>query len=174
MKMKRAYPMQNSNDTCSKGHTNVVWCFTSSGPGGKRPKRRCRECANVSRQTWSRNNPDKERAWRKAWESRQAEPNSGRVRRYQEKRRLELFMAYGNRCECCGESNHAFLSIDHINGGGRRHRAEIGSGNLYGWLKARGYPTDNFRLLCYNCNLALGHRGFCPHQALRDLVGETA
>jgi len=39
--------------------------------------------------------------------------------------KLRVYEAYGNRCVCCGESNLGFLSIDHINGGGRAHRQEV-------------------------------------------------
>jgi hypothetical protein len=31
----------------------------------------------------------------------------------------------------------------------------------------RGYPKDNFQLLCMNCNFAKGHRGECPHQTAK-------
>lgn len=29
---------------------------------------------------------------------------------------------------------------------------------------AQGYPKDRYRLLCYNCNCAIGARGYCPHK----------
>ena len=77
-----------------------------------------------------------------------------------------VFAAYGGaKCACCGESHQEFLSIDHINGGGAAHRKEIGwvSGNIYGWLKRNNFPAG-FRVLCLNCNFALGHVGYCPHQ----------
>lgn len=84
------------------------------------------------------------------------------------KRRLlrdECFAAYGNRCACCGEARPEFLSIDHINGRkSSLHRAGITGKAVYKWLKARGFPKDEFRLLCYNCNCARGHLGYCPHE----------
>lgn len=47
------------------------------------------------------------------------------------------------------------LNIDHINGGGRRHMAEIKAngfgGTLYAWLRRNNFP-DGFQVLCYNCN----------------------
>lgn len=33
--------------------------------------------------------------------------------------------AYGGACACCGESREPFLAIDHIAGGGNKHRKEI-------------------------------------------------
>jgi len=81
--------------------------------------------------------------------------------------RDEVFNAYGGRCCCCGESNFAFLSIDHENGfdgtGPRK------GDHLYGWLKAQGFPSG-FRVLCMNCNCSLGHRGYCPHGNLTQAV----
>jgi hypothetical protein len=64
-------------------------------------------------------------------------------------------------CQCCGESNIEFLTFDHVEGGGRQHRKDIG-GNFYGWLRRQGYP-EGFRVLCFNCNCSLGHYGYCPH-----------
>lgn len=65
----------------------------------------------------------------------------------------------------CGETHLEFLSIDHIGGGGNLHRRQInvaGGVHIYRWLKKRGFPSG-FRVLCFNCNLALGHSGYCPH-----------
>ncbi len=52
-------------------------------------------------------------------------------------------------CARCGNDDLRALSIDHINGGGGRHIAEI-HGNLYSWLKRQDYP-DGFQVLCMNC-----------------------
>lgn len=84
-------------------------------------------------------------------------------RRYAMKIRTQVLEHYGNRCACCGETENHFLSIDHINGGGTEHRKTIGSRNIYRWLWKNNYP-DGFQLLCYNCNLAKGFYGICPHQ----------
>jgi hypothetical protein len=80
-------------------------------------------------------------------------------------KRSEVMAHYGNRCACCGESTPEFLSIDHINGGGRKHRKEIGSGNMYRWIIDNGFP-DSFQILCHNCNQAKGYYGECPHKKL--------
>jgi len=68
----------------------------------------------------------------------------------------------GGACECCGESTHEFLALDHINGGGTAQRKVI-SGKVLVKLVARG-QIDGIRLLCHNCNLARGFYGFCPHE----------
>lgn len=82
-------------------------------------------------------------------------------------KKLEVIKAYGGCCECCGESNFEFLSIDHKDGDGSEHRKQLGlstSKYLYNWLKKNGYPKDKFRLLCMNCNTSFGHYGYCPHE----------
>ncbi len=87
-------------------------------------------------------------------------------RHYHEKLRLKVFIAYaGNppKCACCGEPTLEFLAIDHINGGGRKQRLEHGAFGVYRWLVRNGFPPG-FRVLCYNCNLARGFYGYCPHE----------
>ena len=68
-------------------------------------------------------------------------------------------------CICCGETHFEFLTIDHINGGGEAHRKSIGGPGrtMDRWLRLNGYP-DGFRVLCYNCNNAIGRYGYCPHK----------
>jgi hypothetical protein len=71
------------------------------------------------------------------------------------------------KCACCGEQNMAFLSIDHVEGGGNKQMCELkrrGNG-FYRWLRNNGYPSG-YRVLCMNCNSTLGLRGYCPHGIL--------
>jgi hypothetical protein len=73
---------------------------------------------------------------------------------------------YGGKCACCGESRREFLALDHRNGGGEKHRKELGgasSKEMCAWAIKNGFP-DIFRILCHNCNMALGCFGYCPHQ----------
>jgi len=83
--------------------------------------------------------------------------------KYQELRQ-QVLDYYGGCCECCGEAHQEFLAIDHVNGGGRKHRAKTGSGiNFYYWIVRNNFP-DDLRVLCHNCNQSLGLYGYCPHQ----------
>jgi len=77
--------------------------------------------------------------------------------------RQETIGHYGGSCACCGELEFAFLCIDHINGGGHRQRKAEVSGMPANWWRSRGYP-EGFQVLCYNCNLAKGIYGICPHE----------
>ena len=90
-------------------------------------------------------------------------------RKQKTKIKSAVFDHYGHACSCCGEDHPAFLTIDHINGGGNQHRKEIGgAAQLYPWLVQNSFP-DGFRALCFNCNC--GRRftgGICPHQTGKD------
>ena len=82
--------------------------------------------------------------------------------------RAEMLDAYGHCCTCCGETEASFLTIDHVGGRGEgaRHREVTGHGSrLVRWLKNQGWPKEGFRLLCWNCNCAIGMYGSCPHRA---------
>jgi hypothetical protein len=93
-------------------------------------------------------------------------------REYQRKHRKEyarrlknqVLEAYGSCCVCCGETNPGFLSIDHVNGGGREHRRSVGGGvMLYLDIIRRGFPAE-FQIQCFNCNLGRNlNGGICPH-----------
>jgi hypothetical protein len=84
---------------------------------------------------------------------------------YHRRLRQQVLAGYGNRCACCGETNSGFLSLDHVNGGGRKHRQELGSAPMV-WLAAikAGFPAE-YQVLCYNCNLGRQFNGGkCPHE----------
>lgn len=86
--------------------------------------------------------------------------------------RLNVLIHYGGvtpRCQCCGESTVAFLTIDHVNGGGTKHLESLkGSQGLMRWLSKNNYP-DGYRVLCYNCNCGRAkNNGVCPHNSLES------
>ena len=77
--------------------------------------------------------------------------------------KLEVFGHYSNKCVCCGENIIEFLCIDHMEGNGNKHRRELNESSIYSWLKRNNYPKG-FQVLCYNCNMAKGFFGECPHK----------
>lgn len=80
-----------------------------------------------------------------------------------------IFDHYGSSCSCCGEATPEFLTIDHINGGGHKHRKGMASNNLYLWLIRNGMP-EGFRTLCFNCNCGRSiNGGICPHQIKKEV-----
>ena len=114
---------------------------------------KCEKCLGTSKaQTakWAKANPDKVYAAQKRANRRLKE---------------EVFAAYGNACVCCGETTFEFLSIDHINGGGTKHRKELAAQNTdtYTWLRKNKWP-EGFRILCFNCHMAISFSGYCPHK----------
>lgn len=80
------------------------------------------------------------------------------------KLKIEIMNQYGGvRCECCGESNIGFLTIDHKYDDGIKDRIS----NFYRHLKKNGFPDkDRLRVLCYNCNMGREKTDnkFCPHK----------
>ncbi len=134
--------------TCPEGHT------TKQPPSTVRRGRRCWKC-DAAR--------DPEGVRRRTRESAQRRRN---------RRRAAAIARYGGECACCGEEEPSFLAIDHINGGGNKHREEIDPGRarggswFYAWLEKNGYP-DGFRVLCHNCNHSTHvNGGRCAHAGL--------
>lgn len=96
------------------------------------------------------------------------ETRGERSSRRRNRLKLVVLEHYGRRCSCCGEACVPFLSLDHIDGGGKEHRKTLsgcGTGpRLYKWLIEQGFPPG-FRVLCINCNYgAKWNKGICPHQ----------
>lgn len=93
--------------------------------------------------------------------------------RYKLKNRL--FSVLGGECECCGEKELMFLCVDHKKGGGSKHRAQVGkSYRMFYWILRQidelglERVKEDFRILCWNCNSAMGLFGSCPHQRNRN------
>ena len=115
---------------------------------------------------------DKERfRKRKEWRERNIERENKRGKEYRQKLRRETIEAYGGCCVCCGETQHEFLHLDHTYGGGHTERKRYGGGSNLGImarLRRDGWPKNDYRILCANCNLSLGHYGYCPHKVERN------
>lgn len=123
-----------------------------------------REKVIESSKEQARKNPEQQKARHKKWYLANKELSNERSKDSQRKDRLTVLAAYGGKCVCCGETRFEFLAIDHINGGGRKHRLSIPSGKVYRWLKKQNYPKDGFQVLCHNCNMAKAFYRICPHQ----------
>lgn len=93
-------------------------------------------------------------------------------KRWRDDLKKEVIEHYGGECACCGESVLIFLTIDHVEGNGAKHRLLIFGTRLragvpfYGWLKRNRFPAG-FQVLCWNCNAAKHIMGVCPHQRKR-------
>jgi len=76
-----------------------------------------------------------------------------------------MVAAYGGHCACprCPETNPAFLTLEHLNGTGKAHRAKVGR-HAYADLRRRGWPKEGYTLLCWNCNAMTRFGRTCPHE----------
>ena len=89
---------------------------------------------------------------------------------YHQKLRDDVIEGYGGSCDCCGETNRIFLTLDHVNNDGAAHKKTLGSGrgNIYRYARRNHYPND-LRLLCWNCNSGRSvNGGICPHEQERQ------
>ena len=81
----------------------------------------------------------------------------------------QLVDGYGGVCTCCGESEIAFLTLEHKNKDGQKHRAEVsgkpgrGGVKVYKDVISKGFPIE-FTILCMNCNFAEKDGKQCPHK----------
>lgn len=126
---------------------------------------RCKRC----RRERYRNDPEARARNAEASRRYRADPaiRAERAAKQQAKKRANrqrLIEIYGGRCECCGEGRWEFLAVDHINGGGTKERREMGTTAYYKMLSEAGARMPGYRLLCSNCNSALGFYGYCPHK----------
>lgn len=77
---------------------------------------------------------------------------------------------YGGECNCCGEKETLFLTIDHINNDGKIDRVNKKNySSLSFYLKLKKYDKRNdIQVLCFNCNLGKSiNGGVCPHKEIR-------
>lgn len=101
--------------------------------------------------------------------------DKGKARRHE--LRKEIINIYGGRCVCCGEDNICFLTIDHVHNNGAKERKEQGNRGghaFYLWLKKKGFPKEDYCIMCWNCNCAKGIYGECPHKSMiNNLIREN-
>jgi len=70
--------------------------------------------------------------------------------------KLEVFIHYScnpPKCKICGNNDMRVLTIDHIEGGGSKHRKRINRWgiNFYKYLRDKKFP-EGYQVLCRNCN----------------------
>lgn len=130
----------------------------------------CKVCNRKRGSKWHILNPEKSKRNRDKWALENKEHKAKMLAERHIKLRLDALLAYSMgkiQCACCGETRLEFMALDHINGGGRAHRAIFeSSAQFYRNLKLAGYPTG-LRVLCHNCNQARGLYKYCPHEKER-------
>src|SRR5206468_3825012 len=129
---------------------------------------KCRDCINVSRDREVAN-----RAIGLCTCGRKPQPGrllcvscNDRLKNNDLDMRLAVIDYYSDgtmACRHCNETIWQFLTLDHVDGGGAKHRKEVGS--IYHWLRRNNYPPG-FRILCMNCNSGRAvNGGPCPHES---------
>jgi len=104
---------------------------------------------------WRSKNRDKYLALRKNGRIKNRVKNNLYAKLYRQRTKLEVLAKYGvlgiPRCVICGEGRIPVLSIDHVDGGGTRHRKQFTSVNqFYRMLIKSNFPVG-YRTLCMNC-----------------------
>lgn len=142
---------------CTKcGEMKPLTEFNRSRDEADGRRSECRECEHDRRH--QRRNENREEIREQMREG---------SRRYRSLIRDLVLDHYGRQCACCGSTERP--TIDHVNGDGRAHRAEVGHAiRMYRWLVANGFP-EGFQTLCRPCNRSKGTGAACRinHQATR-------
>ena len=127
-------------------------------------------CRRASRKRWLAEHQEQLAQYQKSYRSTNRASLAQKKLTARRVAKSQGIVAYGGRCACCGEARLEFLTLDHI-GGRADERYRITGQKAWAHLKARGWPKDNFQLLCFNCNCAKGIYGRCPHltDAPKDL-----
>ena len=146
---------------------------------------RCKVCVVECVRVWRKKNPEKYRVsikrnncQRRDSPARMAVNRHCSLSRSHAIRRAS-YEALGGSCVCCGETQQYFLEIDHIEGGGQRHRKHLmmlkhgRTSYVYALrLEILSGRTDGLQLLCSNCNRGkMRNGGACPHEIERRLEG---
>lgn len=68
------------------------------------------------------------------------------------RQRNEILLLLGNKCVSCDFDDKRVLTIDHVFGGGTKERKSVGGGYYSYVLKKIKNGTDEYQILCCNCN----------------------
>jgi 5-methylcytosine-specific restriction endonuclease McrA len=126
---------------------------------------------NEGRKQYLRSHPEKAEAYRLRW------LGFARLRMLQA--RLLALNILSNRhgrtepqCNCCGERQAEFLTIDHIIPIAHSKEKRIGNRTLFYQIATGKLPEkilSNLQVLCWNCNAGKRTSLNCPHIAPRPI-----
>jgi hypothetical protein len=85
-------------------------------------------------------------------------------KRERAKLKMDMLESLSRVCNCCGEDNPYFLTLDHIKNDGAKHREKLNEQQIYREARREGWPKKKYQVLCMNCNFAKGHFEECPHK----------
>jgi hypothetical protein len=90
-------------------------------------------------------------------------------KKHRENIKDNFFNLYGNKCNCCGETNRDFLTLDHVMNDGAKRRGGYSYRDLKQEYKhaTSEYNPSIYQVLCYNCNCGKQrNNGVCPHMKI--------
>ena len=161
---ERKYYLQRRKSRIDRG------LCTACGGSPPRPGRMtCSKCSDKQKKrAQTSENKEKERQRSRKRYKENPKQHAKVCRNYINKLKEEMFNLYGNKCECCGETTKEFLTIDHINGGGGKHRKENHQSILYKKIIQEN-DKNKYRTLCMNCNWGsrLSGTNTCPHKLIK-------
>ena len=138
---------------------------------------------NLRSKVWREKYPDKVSACKKACYQKKigeykerSRLNGKKMRRLRKWCVMTFYSGAKFCCACCGETALDFLTIDHINNNGNKHRKDlfgkkaVAGDMFYNWLIKNNYPSG-YQVLCFNCNIGKSiHGGLCPHKEVQIIV----
>lgn len=161
---EREYYLRRKENRISRG-----LCERCGGQPARPGLLSCIKCANkIYERSQKPENKEKERLRTIRRYKENPQKHMQISRNYINKLKEEIFNLYGNKCECCGETIKEFLTIDHIKGGGGKHRKEYHQANLYKLIIQENDKTK-YRTLCMNCNWGarFSPTNTCPHKLIK-------
>lgn len=114
------------------------------------------------------NSPEKLKTVSRRYREKNPERRKESLRKWRAKLQKTVYEHYGGspcKCNCCGESEYKFLTLDHINNDGWKDKKKgLVSTRLWKWIIDNNFPKE-FQILCANCNFGKSRNGgICPHQ----------
>lgn len=151
---------------CKKAKSSVAVIY---------PSRACEVCGIQKKasefafngRAYSEGIPYRMRTCKKCWRARYRASIAETRKKYEHGVRRTVIEGLGGKCRCCGQSLYEFLSIHHAGGrgSGRDHRKKFKKQlSLLRDIVRRGFPMDEFEVLCWDCHMSITFHGYCPHR----------
>lgn len=122
-----------------------------------------RDKVNEAKRRWYWKHREKNIQVKKQWwiKNRDQLKQQRKIERLELKKTIIQHYSKEMKCANCGLADLKNLTVDHINGGGERHRRNYGltggGYTFYYWLKKKNFPKG-YQILCFGCNIEKGGR----------------
>jgi len=114
-----------------------------------RIRRQCRNCLREKHNERRRKNPEAQRIL---------------SRKYRKNLTNGILKIYSSKCNCCGETEVLFLTLDHVKNNGNIERQTMDEYTIMRKIINGELPKEDYQILCMNCNFGkFRNGGTCPH-----------